>query len=161
MLKIERFTGLARSYGANIDLWPVEERCDARALLDSSKAARAVLLEERLLDDALAGAWKQQERARASLAEHDAALARLRTNVAARIARAPAEPSGFRGRFFAQVRGAHVRGVWPDLNWLGLSSGSGIAVAAGLFIGMHFPTFLTSADLLSSLQVASIPIFME
>lgn len=134
MLKIERFTALVRSYGANSDLWPVEERGDALALLEISKAARAVLAEERLLDDALAGALKHQESPRMSPVEHDAALARLRTNVAARIARASAEPSGFRGRFFA-----HVRGLWPDLNWLGLSSGSGIAVAAGLFIGMHYP----------------------
>lgn len=156
MLKIERFTALVRSYGANSDLWPVEERGDALALLEISKAARAVLAEERLLDDALAGALKHQESPRMSPVEHDAALARLRTNVAARIARASAEPSGFRGRFFA-----HVRGLWPDLNWLGLSSGSGIAVAAGLFIGMHFPALSASGDLLSTLQVASIPIFME
>ncbi len=156
MLKIERFTALVRSYGANSDLWPVEERGDALALLEISKAARAVLAEERLLDDALAGALKHQESPRMSPVEHDAALARLRTNVAARIARASAEPSGFRGRFFA-----HVRGLWPDLNWLGLSSGSGIAVAAGLVIGMHFPALSASGDLLSTLQVASIPIFME
>lgn len=156
MLKIERFTALVRSYGANSDLWPVEERGDALALLEISKAARAVLAEERLLDDALAGALKHQESPRMSPVEHDAALARLRTNVAARIARASAEPSGFRGRFFA-----HVRGLWPDLNWLGLSSGSGIAVAAGLFIGMHYPALSASGDLLSTLQVASIPIFME
>ena len=156
MLKIERFTALVRSYGANSDLWPVEERGDALALLEISKAARAVLAEERLLDDALAGALKHQESPRMSPVEHDAALARLRTNVAARIARASAEPSGFRGRFFA-----HVRGLWPDLNWLGLSSGSGIAVAAGLFIGMHFPALSASGDLLSTLQVASIPIFAE
>lgn len=156
MLKIERFTALVRSYGANSDLWPVEERGDALALLEISKAARAVVAEERLLDDALAGALKHQESPRMSTVEHDAALARLRTNVAARIARASAEPSGFRGRFFA-----HVRGLWPDLNWLGLSSGSGIAVAAGLFIGMHFPALSASGDLLSTLQVASIPIFME
>ena len=156
MLKIERFTALVRSYGANSDLWPVEERGDALALLEISKAARAVLAEERLLDDALAGALKHQESPRMSPVEHDAALARLRTNVAARIACASAEPSGFRGRFFA-----HVRGLWPDLNWLGLSSGSGIAVAAGLFIGMHFPALSASGDLLSTLQVASIPIFME
>ena len=156
MLKIERFTALVRSYGANIDLWPVEERGDALALLEISKAARAVVAEERLLDDALAGALKHQESPRMSPVEHDAAVARLRTNVAARIARASAEPSGFRGRFFA-----HVRGLWPDLNWLGLSSGSGIAVAAGLFIGMHFPALSASGDLLSTLQVASIPIFME
>ena len=156
MLKIERFTALVRSYGANSDLWPVEERGDALALLEISKAARAVVAEERLLDDALAGALKHQESPRMSPVEHDAAVARLRTNVAARIARASAEPSGFRGRFFA-----HVRGLWPDLNWLGLSSGSGIAVAAGLFIGMHFPALSASGDLLSTLQVASIPIFME
>ena len=156
MLKIERFTALVRSYGANSDLWPVEERGDALALLEISKAARAVLAEERLLDDALAGALKHQESPRMSPVEHDAAEARLRTNVAARIARASAEPSGFRGRFFA-----HVRGLWPDLNWLGLSSGSGIAVAAGLFIGMHSPNLPASGDLLSTLQVASIPIFAE
>ena len=156
MLKIERFTALVRSYGANSDLWPVEERGDALALLEICKAARAVLAEERLLDDALAGALKHQESPRMSPVEHDAALARLRTNVAARIARASAEPSGFRGRFFA-----HVRGLWPDLNWLGLSSGSGIAVAAGLFIGMHFPALSASDNLLSTLQIASIPIFME
>ena len=156
MLKIERFTALVRSYGANSDLWPVEERGDALALLEICKAARAVLAEERLLDDALAGALEHQESPRMSPVEHDSAVARLRTNVAARIARASAEPSGFRGRFFA-----HVRGLWPDLNWLGLSSGSGIAVAAGLFIGMHFPALSASGDLLSTLQVASIPIFME
>ncbi|RCI80122.1 hypothetical protein DNK03_00575 [Brucella anthropi] len=155
-MKIERFISLARSYGANIDLWPVEERGDALALLEISNTARAVLAEERLLDDALTGARKHQEISWGPLGERDAALQRLRTNVAARIAPAPSNPPGFRELFFA-----HVRELWPNLNWLSLSSSSGVAVAAGLIIGMNFPHLSTSGDLLSTLQVAAIPIFME
>ena len=156
MLKIERFTSLARSYGANIDLWPVEVQADALSLLKISKVARTVLAEERLMDDALAAARRHREISLWPPGERNAALVRLRTNVAARIAPAPSGPSRFGARLFA-----HVRGLWPDLNWIGLSSGSGIAVAAGLFIGMHSPNLPASGDLLSTLQVASIPIFME
>lgn len=156
MLKIERFTSLARSYGANIDLWPVEVPADALSLLKISKVARTVLAEERLMDDALAAARRHQEISLWPPGERSVALVRLRTNVAARIAPAPSGPSRFGARLFAQVRG-----LWPHLNWLGISSGSGIAVAAGLFIGMHFPNLPASGDLLSTLQVASIPIFME
>lgn len=156
MLKIERFTSLARSYGANIDLWPVEVRADALALLEISKVARVVLAEERLMDDALAGARRHQEISLWPPGERNAALVRLRTNVAARIAPAPSGPFRFGGWFFTRVDG-----LWPDLNWLGLSSSGGVAVAVGLFIGMHFPNLPDSRDLLSTLQVASIPIFME
>ena len=156
MLKIERFTSLARSYGANIDLWPVEVQADALSLLKISKVARTVLAEERLMDDALAAARRHQEISLWPPGERSVALVRLRTNVAARIAPAPSGPSRFGARLFAQVRG-----LWPHLNWLGISSGSGIAVAAGLFIGMHFPNLPASGDLLSTLQVASIPIFIE
>ena len=155
-MKIERFIALARSYGADIDLWPAEERGDALTLLEISKVARVALEEERLLDDALAGERRREELSRVTLAEHDAALVRLRTNVAARIARAPVHPSRFVRHFFLDVRG-----LWPDLNWLRLSSGSGIAVAAGLFIGMHSPNLPDSGDLLFTLQIASIPIFSE
>lgn len=156
MLKIERFTSLARSYGSNIDLWPVEVQADALSLLKISKVAHTVLAEERLMDDVLAAARRHQEISLWSPGERNAALVRLRTNVAARIAPAPSGPIPFGARLFA-----HVRGLWPHLNWLGISSGSGIAVAAGLFIGMHFPNLPASGDLLSTLQVASIPIFME
>lgn len=156
MLEIDRFTSLARSYGANIDLWPLEVRADALSLLKISKVARTVLAEERLMDDALAAARRHQEISLWPPGERNAALMRLRTSVAARIAPAPSGPSWFGARFFA-----HVRGLRPDLIWIGLSSGSGIAVAAGLFIGMHSPNLSASGDLLSTLQVVSIPILME
>lgn len=157
MLSIERFTSLARSYGANVDLWPVETRNDALALLDSSKEARAVLAEEALMDDAIAAARRHQEASLWPAGERDAALARLAANVAERIA---SVRSGFHlrlpGRIFADVRG-----LWPDLGWLSVASSGGIAVAAGLFVGMHFPNLPVSGDLLSTLQVASIPILTE
>lgn len=157
MLSIERFTSLARSYGANVGLWPVEARSDALALLDNSKEARAVLAEERLMDDAIAAAPRHQETSLWPTGERDAALERLRTNVATRIA--PVQPDSyfrFRRRVFALVRGLLL-----DLSWLRVASSCGVAVAAGLFVGMHFPNVPVSGDLLSTLQVASIPIFIE
>lgn len=156
MLSIERFTSLARSYGANFDLWPVGVRADALALLEISQEARAVLAEECMLDDAISAAPWHRETSLWQAGERNAALLRLRTNVAARIAVKQPGPFQLPGRFFA-----YVRGLWPDLNWLGVASSTGIAVVAGLFIGMHFPNVPASNDLISTLQVASIPIFME
>lgn len=86
MLSIERFTSLARSYGANFDLWPIEVRGDALALLEVSKEARAVLAEECKLDDAISAAPWHRETSLWPADERNAALLRLRTNVAARIA---------------------------------------------------------------------------
>lgn len=156
MLKIELFTSLARSYGANIDLWPVEVRGDALALLEISEVARSVLAEERSMDDALTTARRHRESSLWPPGGRNAALMRLRTNVNARIAPATSRSFRPRRRFFP-----HIERLWPYLSWLGIPSGSAIAVAAGLLIGMNFPNLTGSADLLSTLQVASMPIFME
>jgi hypothetical protein len=51
-----RFRALAAAYGSDLARWPEEEQAAARTLLDASSDARALLLQERGLDELLAAA---------------------------------------------------------------------------------------------------------
>jgi hypothetical protein len=146
MLTLERFAELAASYGADFDRWPDELRDEAEAFVAGSSEARARLAEARALDGILAAAGVGLDEAE----WQKAALARLRLGVEAEIA-------GMRG----PAREASRLALPLRFNWLGMATGSGIAVAAGLAIGLlYMPT--SSPDIVQMMfQPAPIDILAE
>jgi len=86
MMTFRRFRALTQSYGANLQRWPQEERADAEELLRSSAQARALHDLERSLDEVIAAVSAREQAARWPEGAEEAALARLRTGVAKRIA---------------------------------------------------------------------------
>jgi len=144
MLTLKRFATLAASYGADLDRWPEDIRGEANELLAASPEARALLEQARTLDTALVGnaVWQ--------LGEQEAALVRLRIGVASRIA----DTAGLKP---AQ------RPSWRlDLRWLGMAAGSGLAVAAGLAIGVLDVPAASSPDIVQIMfQPAPIDILAE
>jgi len=160
---LERFRALAESYGAALERWPAEARGEAAALLRESAEARAILGEARVLDEAIAAASREGDAVLwAAAGGRDAALARLRSGVEARIAagaRAPAR--GAWRRRWDWVAGWAVSSV--GLRWAGAAAGGGVAVAAGLLIGaMYAAGPATAADnVFAILQPAPIHILAE
>ncbi len=143
MLTLKRFAALAASYGADLRRWPEDIQDEADAFLAASPEARALLEEARALDGVLSGEaeWLPDDQ--------DAALVRLRLGVEARIAGA--------------TRPARVQrqSRMLDLRWLGMATGSGLAVAAGLALGViDLPA--TSPDIVQIiLQPSPIGILVE
>lgn len=159
MLTLKRFKAMIDSYGANPQRWPQERRGDAAALLCVSAAARAMLDEAQRLDIDIHVVSRQS--ARWQPEKQQAALARLRAQVQARIA-TDAEP---------RQRRTHAtrRGPLPNLEsmpslrlgWAGITAAGGLAIAAGLLVGVSFPTPSPVADLGLLLQSAPIHILAE
>ena len=147
MLTLRRFKALTRSYGADLRRWPEATRADAKALLASSPLARALHDEARTLDDAFETA-NLGARAAFPRDAQEAALARVRAGVAARIAR-PRPEAGPR-RAWSRIR----RGA-GDPAWAGMMAG-GIAIVAGLMVGTLFTTEPEAENLMSILQPAPI-----
>src|SRR6185312_7481000 len=83
---LRRFRALTQSYGAELQRWPQDERGAAEELLRNSGAARALLEQERTLDEAIAAASTHEHSQRWPQGAADAALARLHSGVANRIA---------------------------------------------------------------------------
>lgn len=142
MLTIRRFAALAASYGADLDRWPETARDEAKALSTRSPEARALLAEAGALDTVMAvpeeAPWP------------DAALVRLRLGVEARISEtASVVPATRRRRFFGP-------------RWLGLAAGSGLAVVAGLAVGVFVTPAAPSPDIVQMMfQPAPIDILAE
>ena len=87
MLTLRRFRTMADSYGADLLRWPDGARAEAQALLNASPAARALLDEARTLDHAIEAAGASEDAVLWELLTgQDAAMARLRSGVEARIA---------------------------------------------------------------------------
>lgn len=151
MMTLKRFRALARSYGAELQRWPPEERGAARELLDSSEEARALLEQERSLDEIIGAA---------AASEQDAALARLRSAVAARIAssEAQAKPAGWLGWLFGSASGvAPVR-----MRRLGLATSAAFAVIAGLLVGgLYGPAPAPVGALSALLQPATLELLAD
>jgi hypothetical protein len=106
-LSLTRFRELSAAYGANLDRWPASERVQARALVEASADARALLVREQELDTAL----------------REVASEPMPGNLAARLAHLPRERTTPRTLRFP-------RGVlWgPALGWAA-------AAAVGLWLG--------------------------
>ena len=152
MLTLKRFKTMTDSYGADLLRWPEQERAAAQTFLEGSTEARALLADARMLDEALARA--RQSAAHRLNRHEDAALARLRSGVAARIAAA-----GGRSRVSLLERALSIttRGALSTPSgWAGLATAGGLAVVAGLVIGSLYTPPGASDALLTLLQPAPI-----
>jgi hypothetical protein len=153
MLTFRRFEALAESYGGDLRRWPEVERVAAAALLETSSEARSVLERARALDLAIAEANGWEDATLWHEGEPDAALARLRSGVAARIAPKAVRPprwSGWRSGW-ALVGGGQW--VMPGLlRQVGLVMGGGVAITAGVMIGRMQDAASAHVDLLAILQ---------
>lgn len=161
MMSFRRFKALADSYGADLQRWPAALRGDAQALRDASPAARALLDEARALDTAIAAAGRRREAALWPAGEQDAALARLRDGVAARIAPGPSRPVHARRGPAAMLLGAMTWASRGQSGWLGMAMGAGLAVAAGVLIGAQTVPPPVTVDVLTILQPTPIHFFAD
>jgi hypothetical protein len=157
MLTLGRFKAMAESYGADLQRWPEEVRGEAEALLTGSPQARAVLDQARALDTAIEAAGARADAAFWRLGEQDAALVRLRSRVAARIAAS----AGYRPPRQQMSSARGQGGLWLQLGWLGMATGSGVAIAAGLLIGAMYASAPEPDSVLTMLQAAPIHILAD
>jgi len=160
MLTLGRFKALAASYGGDLERWPERFRREAATLTASSVAARRILEAERELDAAIAGADRSASTAGL---QAEAALTRLRSGVAARIAPARAGAGGsVRHGWRAAARppiglSQGLTLCAPDLRAIGLVGAASIAVAAGLAIGATSKPPPGPNAVLSLLQTTPLP----
>jgi hypothetical protein len=160
MLTLGRFRALAQSYGADLRRWPEEMRGEAEALLNVSGEARAVLDEARKLDAAIEAAGLYEDAVLWPPGEQEAALARLRSGVAARIA--SSSTHGLAHRRSGRMSAASGRWAFFPLHfhWVGLATGGG-AILAGLLIGAMYASPSASDDVLTMLQPSPIHILAD
>jgi len=158
MLSLRRFKWLADSYGADLQRWPQEERDDALALLGGSLEARELLAQARRLDEALEANARYDSPHRQ--VGRQAALDRLRSGVEARIAAAEPRSAGWGSGWKMEAIG---RLLQPDFSWVGVATGGGLAIAAGLLIGGFYASAPPPASdaLLSMLEPAPIHLLTE
>jgi hypothetical protein len=151
MLTFKQLETLIESYGADIKRWPRGRQAEARALLDRSPRARALLSEARALDAELAAASSRLDRKLWPNSGQQDAVARLRARVATRIdaAQPRANPS-------LERLASAVLLVFPPgrRGWLTLAAAGCMAVLAGLLLGSMFtsPAPSTADNLLIALQ---------
>jgi hypothetical protein len=154
MLTITRFQVLAESYGADLQRWPRESRAEAERLLAVSSEARRVLAEARILDAAIMQASAQDQ---LSPAEQSAALERLKSAVANRLATSNARRMGV--SFFGWMSGWFHEVATPRR--FGLASGVCATVIAGLVIGSLYTGAPITTSVLTFLQPDPIPLFED
>jgi len=133
-MKLSRFKALTDSYGAHVQKWPEEERTSAEELLRTSAQARLLLDDARMLDQALERAGAELDAAVGNTMDDQAALARLRAGVLARISRTPTH-------HFA----------WPT-RWVAWSPGRGAIAFRGLPLAVSGFLALTVGVLIGWLQ---------
>lgn len=158
MMTLRRFRTLADSYGADLQRWPERVRGQALALLDGSAEARAVISRARELDEAIKAAGAARlERLRGGESA-DAALHRLRENVSARI-RQP--PSGGVTALDGMRSPAAIRYRSQRGRWVGLATAAGLAVVAGLALGILYAPSSSQEDLTALLQPAPLQVLTD
>lgn len=157
MLTLRRFRAMAGSYGADLWRWPEAVRANARALLADEPEARAILEEARTLDEAIEAASAREDATTWQPGEAAAALARLRSGVDARIA--AATPSRRRSGWALAAAGPWGHAL--HLGWVGLATGGGFAIMAGLLIGALYGSVPEPDAVLMMLQPAPIHALVE
>ncbi|WP_020176486.1 hypothetical protein [Methyloferula stellata] len=159
MLTLKQFTAMLDSYGADPQRWPENLRAEAEALLDRSEQARRSLADALALDDAMRSASAREEAKLWQPGDQDAALARLRSGVAARIASTSYQRPN---RSLAWTLFGGMQSVFsPRLAWVGVGASGGIAVVAGLLIGAAYSAPSASDNLMTMLQPDPIQILAD
>ncbi len=163
MMTLKRLRVLAESYGADLQRWPPDIREQARQLADNSSEARTLLEEAGRLDSMIEAARRHHDARRWPQSESEAALTRLRSGVAARIAATPPAANAARRRRFDWLSlGFAGRSSAPGLRRLGLATGCVCAIIAGLLIGTLSGSAPAPAGVLSMLlRPAALEILPE
>lgn len=165
MLTLGRFKALVDAYGAKPQRWPEAVRGDAGAFLDRSDEARRLLADAQAVDEAISAAHAAEDARLWPAGAQSAALARLRAGVAGRIAAVPdRRPRGWLSGWLSEripaPTGPKAHAV--TLGWVGLATGSGFAIVAGLLIGlMSAPVPVGPGNLLTMLQLAPLQILVD
>jgi hypothetical protein len=152
MLTIRRFQVLAESYGADLQRWPQQSRAEAQRLLTVSSEARQLLAEARILDAAIMEVSTQDP---LSPAEQVAALERLKSAVASRLATSSGRRTG--ASFFGWMAGWFHEMATPRR--LGLATGVCAAVIAGLVVGSLYNGAPATRSVLTFLQPDPMQLF--
>ena len=157
MMTLRRFRTLADSYGADLQRWPERRRRQARALLDTSAAARDIMARARELDEAIAAAGAERDARIWGGSRVDAALHRVRAGVSTRIRRpvsAGIPAAAAIGSPVARHRARRAR-------WVGLAAAAGLAVLAGLALGILYSPTAPPQDLTALLQPAPLQLLTD
>lgn len=161
MLTLRRFRAMTESYGADLRRWPPELLHEAEALLKVSDEARALVGAAQSIDEAIEALMALEDAAHQRSVEADAALARLRSSVAARIVASAAQNQGalrFRSRIVNCTRQPRADRFLS----LGMAAATGCAILAGLLIGSTYgPEPASNSALAAVLQSAPIHILSD
>lgn len=158
MMTLRRFRILADSYGADLQRWPERQRGQARALLESSAEARSVIARARELDKTIVAAGAARDAQVWTGESANRALHRLQSGVSARTRSADSGAAAG-----AHVMELHAR---PDsarqrTGWLGLATAAGLAVLAGLALGIFYAPSSPPQDLMALLQPAPLQLLTD
>lgn len=160
MLTLQQFRALTDTYGAAPERWPEAMRAEAEALLTVSPQSRSILAEARILDEEIDAARAHDDATLLRPGEQEAALARLRTHVAAQLAsaerRVPLPPRSA-SWLWMTVGGA---GLGARLGWVGMAT-TAFILAAGLVLGSLYTPSPSQEDVLTLLQPDPIPFLAE
>jgi hypothetical protein len=144
---------LADSYGADLQRWPERSRRQALVLLDASSEAQAIIVQARELDEAIASAGAARDARLRGGEGAGAALFRLHEKVSARTRRAASAGAivgdGFNASAASRYRPQRV-------GWVGFATAAGLAVVAGLALGIFFSPAAPQQDLTALLQPAPL-----
>lgn len=158
MMTLRRFRTLADSYGADLQRWPQSLRRQALDLLDSSAEAQAIMSRARELDETIAAASAVRDAQQWDGKSPAVALDRLRQNVSARIQRpALGGAPGFNGS------AAHAASPYRPrhLGWVGFATAAGLAVVAGLTLGIFYSPSAQPPDVTALLQPAPLQLLTD
>jgi len=157
MMTLRRFRTLADSYGADLQRWPERQRGQALALLESSAEARSVIARARELDEAIAAASAARDAQVWAGETAGRALRRLQSRVSARTG----GRSGAAGAARVEQLRAARRGSPRRAGWFGLATAAGLAVLAGLALGILYSPSSPPQDLTALLQPAPLQLLTE
>ena len=157
MMTLRRFRRLAESYGGDLQRWPHGLRMEALALLEASAEARAIMAGAGELDEAIAAARAARDARLWAADSADAALHRLHANVATRIRRTSS--GGISALDEPDARAA--RHLPRRVGWIGLAMAAGLAVLAGLALGVLFSPSAPPQDLTALLQPAPLQLLND
>lgn len=158
MMTLRRFRRLADSYGADLQRWPEGLRRQALALLDASAEAQAVILRARELDEAIAAAGAARDARVWSGGSADAALRRLHEKVSARTRRPASGGAAALGGISSHAASRYRP---QRLGWVGFATAAGLAVLAGLALGIFYSPSAPPQDLTALLQPAPLQVLTD
>lgn len=158
MMTLRRFRALAGSYGADLQRWPERLRGQARELLDSSAQAQAIIARARELDQAIAAAGAARDARLWGRESTDRGLHRLRVRVSERTRVAA---SGTTGAALRMQSRAARRSPARRAGWIGFATAAGLAVVAGLALGILYSPSAPPQDLTALLQPAPLQLLTD